>query len=81
LEQRVFDMSQSGQLPSPKTGAIFSTGSPGFVDWEGRNADVIGIGPVYLGVDCCRRVTPPEGVAARFAELLMTKIGRGGARA
>ena len=22
---------------------------------EGRNVDVIGIGPVYLGVDCCRR--------------------------
>jgi hypothetical protein len=48
-------------------------GSPGFADWEGRNAGVIGIGPVHLEWT----VVDGAAVIAPSKDSLMTRIGDG----
>jgi hypothetical protein len=48
-------------------------GSPGFANWEGRNAGVIGIGPVHLEWT----VVDGGGGIAPSKDGLMTRIGDG----
>ena len=65
LESCVFSVAQFSQLSSQNAGVIFvEGGSPGNADWEGRNADSIGIEPVHTSgrlwtVGTTRREDPP----------------------